>query len=65
MNEKPPVQPMMQLDLQVEHSPFVTPGLDLFDAGAISLRHAQLNKSKHIIGKTLIAEPESVAPLRG
>ena len=40
MDKKPPVQPMMKPNLQIEHPALVTPGFDFIDPAAITFRDA-------------------------
>ena len=58
VDEKPAVQPMLQLDLVIEHAALFAPSLDFFDPIAIGFGDTELNESKCIFGKTGVTEPK-------
>ena len=39
MDEEPAMEPVMEAGLEIEHAPFVAPGLDFFDSTAVVFGH--------------------------
>ena len=57
------MQPMLHLGLQIEQAALVAPGLDFINSRMIDLRDAEPDKTKSVLGKSRVTEPEFFAAL--
>ena len=64
MDEKPAVKPVLEPDLEVEHSALVAPRLDFIHAAAVPLRHAQFRKPKRVLGKATVVHAHAITAAR-
>jgi hypothetical protein len=58
------MEPMVKAGLEIEHAPFVAPGLDFFNATAVGFGHAQLHEAEGVVGEPGVAEAEPLAATR-
>src|ERR1041385_28743 len=64
VDEQPPVQPVVQSRLKIEHSALVAPRLNFFDAAAIAFRYSKFHKSECVVRIATAAQTKFFAPFR-